>query len=48
VSSFDLSEVLGLLKRRVGAESADTWDELALCLARVGQWEFEDYRESTG
>jgi hypothetical protein len=48
VSFFDLSDVLGLLRRRVESESADTWDELAHRLARVGQWEFEDYRESPG
>lgn len=32
------------LRRQVARLEAPTWDELAVKIARLGYWEFEDYR----
>lgn len=48
VTSLDRFSEAGLrsfLTRRVENQSGDTWHEVAAKVARLGLWEFEDYRE---
>jgi hypothetical protein len=45
VDRFDTQRVLDGLTQVIEAESAETWDELAGRLARIGKWEFEDYQD---
>ncbi|WP_427887941.1 Imm8 family immunity protein [Kribbella sp. GL6] len=46
VDPFDLRLAIGFLLRRFEELEAPTYDELAEKLARLGLWEFEDYRET--
>lgn len=45
VDQFDRRELRRWLENRVRAVTGETWDEIGAKLARVGHWEFEDYRE---
>jgi hypothetical protein len=44
VDHWDFGEISAYLHTLVGREQAPTWNELGNRLARVGYWEFEDYR----
>jgi len=46
MNSFDIQKVRQLVERYVRGCEANTWEELANKLSRLGAWEFEDYRES--
>ena len=43
--SFDFAMLRKFVERFVRGCEADSWDELADKLSRLGHWEFEDYRE---
>lgn len=45
VTGFDWLQVRGYLDRRVSACHGVDWSELVMQLARLGHWEFEEYRE---
>ncbi len=45
VENFDYRLLAGYLERRVEACRGSSWDDVAQQLARLGYWEFEDYRE---
>jgi hypothetical protein len=45
VENFDYALLESYLQRRVEACRGSSWDEVARQLARLGYWEFEDYRE---
>lgn len=45
VVAFDFQLLENYLKRRVEACRGTSWDEVAQQVARLGYWEFEDYRE---
>lgn len=45
VDSFDYVRLANYLKRRVEECEGDSWDEIGGKVARLGYWEFEDYRE---
>jgi len=45
VESFDYATVERWIQRAVAACEGSDWRQVAECLARVGRWEFEDYRE---
>ncbi len=45
MSSFDFGRVRGFVERYVRGCEGASWNEVANKLARLGQWEFEDYRE---
>jgi hypothetical protein len=45
VQSFDYQQVLSYITNYVTSCEGDTWPEVADKLGRLGQWEFEDYRE---
>ena len=44
VDGFDWSALRAYIERRVRQCEGDTWHEVAERLARLGYWEFEDYR----
>jgi hypothetical protein len=44
VENFDYPLLKTYLERRVEACRGSTWNEVAQQLARLGYWEFEDYR----
>jgi hypothetical protein len=44
VDSYDYRRLEGFLRRYVGQCLGNTWEEVAIRLARLGKWEFEDYR----
>ena len=43
VSRFDLAQIRALLEQYATASAANTWEQAALMLSRLGHWEFEDY-----
>jgi hypothetical protein len=45
VEHFDYRRLADYLQRRVEACQGSSWDEVSEKLARLGHWEFEDYRE---
>lgn len=45
VFEFDLAEIREAINRYVEGCVADDWPGLALKLARIGAWEFEDYQK---
>ncbi len=45
VENFDYLRLASYLERRVKACQGSSWDEVAQQLARLGYWEFDDYRE---
>ena len=44
LGAFDKRALRQWLAQRVESVQADTWTEVAERLARLGYWEFEDYR----
>lgn len=44
VDDFDQRHLRDWLKRRVASVDGKDWNDVATKLARLGQWEFEDYR----
>lgn len=44
VDPFDLAEAQDFLRRQVESVEADDWPTLGGILARIGYWEFEEYR----
>jgi hypothetical protein len=44
LGAFDQNALHTWLARRVQSVQADTWHEIGERLARLGHWEFEDYR----
>lgn len=44
VEHFDQRALHSWLEKRVQAVSGDDWTEVGAKLARLGSWEFEDYR----
>lgn len=44
LEQFDQRRLLQWLEQRVSAVDAASWHEVAQNLARLGYWEFEDYR----
>lgn len=45
MTSFDFGRVRQFVERYVRGCEGENWDEVANKLARLGWWEFEDYRE---
>lgn len=45
VDTFTEAGLRSFLTRRVENAHGETWDEVAVKVARLGLWEFEDYRE---
>lgn len=45
VQYFDWSIVRQAISQVVSSAQGDTWDEVAMKIARYGQYEFEDYQE---
>lgn len=43
--TYDWPRIEAYLRTRIESEDAETWEELASRLGRLGMWEFEDYRE---
>ena len=43
-ATFDQADLQRWLDQRVSSVEASTWPEVGLKLARIGHWEFEDYR----
>lgn len=43
MTSFDFARVRRFVERYVNGCEGTNWGEIALKLARLGQWEFEDY-----
>lgn len=48
VEKLDLPAAETFLRRQIERLEAATWDELAAKVARLGYWEFEDYRPYAG
>lgn len=48
VEKLDLPAAETFLRRQVERLEAPTWDDLAAKIARLGYWEFEDYRPYDG
>ncbi len=44
VDDFDIDEIQAFLKKYADGCSGKAWNEVAQKLARIGRWEFEDYR----
>ena len=44
IKQYDINAVKKYLVGYVGQCEGDTWNEIAQKLARIGKWEFEDYR----
>ncbi|NID17489.1 hypothetical protein HBF32_18600 [Luteibacter yeojuensis] len=44
VFSYDFNEIVELVGSYAQSCEGDTWDEIATKLARVGEWEFDDYK----
>ena len=45
VATLNLPKAMDFLRERIEHRlSGDSWDELAEKIARIGYWEFEDYR----
>jgi len=44
VKTFDWRRIRAFIDRYVSGIEAETWEEIANKLARLGHWEFEDYR----
>lgn len=44
LGAFDKNALRQWLAKRVESVQADTWTEIGERLARLGYWEFEDYR----
>jgi Immunity protein 8 len=42
---LDMLFILGRIKKLFNGCIGENWDEIAVKLARIGHWEFEDYRE---
>ncbi|QHV93874.1 Imm8 family immunity protein [Spirosoma endbachense] len=47
VQQYDFNNILDFVAKYVTSLEEDTWDALANKLARIGKWEFEDYRPYT-
>lgn len=47
VDSYDYRRLEGFLRRYVDECSGSTWEAVAMRLARLGKWEFEDYKPYT-
>jgi hypothetical protein len=45
VESFDYASIEEWIRRAVHSCEGSTWSEVALRIARIGHWEFEDYTE---
>ncbi|SEL64190.1 Immunity protein 8 [Stigmatella aurantiaca] len=45
MNAFDIQKVRQFVERYVRGCEANTWEELANKLSRLGTWEFEDYQE---
>ena len=48
VFEYDFKRLLNYLKDLVSKVEGNTWTVLAEKLARIGDWEFEDYNASSG
>jgi hypothetical protein len=46
VRRYNFPRIEGFIRHYVDECSGETWEEIAEKLARLGKWEFEDYRES--
>jgi hypothetical protein len=44
VKSYDIGEIRSVLAKYAEQCGGDSWAEVARQLARIGKWEFEDYR----
>lgn len=44
VDAFDLAQLRAFLEGYARSSSGRTWQEVAAKLARIGRWEFEDYK----
>lgn len=44
VRTINFDAIAAFLTDRITRLEADTWDELAAKIGRIGLWEFEDYR----
>lgn len=45
VFEYNYKRIVETLQKIVENSYAETWDEIALKIGRVGRWEFEDYHE---
>lgn len=45
VFEYNFERIISFIRNYVENCTGDSWDEIAEKLARLGQWEFEDYRE---
>lgn len=46
IERIDAARVEAFINDRLRRLDGDTWQQLAYKIARIGHWEFEDYRES--
>jgi hypothetical protein len=46
VDPMDVSKVAQALREHVELASGKNWNEVALQVARIGYWEFEDYQDA--
>jgi hypothetical protein len=45
VFEYNYKKIYNKLKEKIDNLEADTWDEIALKIGKIGKWEFEDYNE---
>jgi hypothetical protein len=46
VESYDAVQIKSIITKLIQRYQANTWQEVAEKVSRIGHWEFEDYRES--
>lgn len=46
VFEYNYQRIYNRLKRIVESVEAETWDDIAILIGRVGKWEFEDYNHN--
>jgi len=44
VKEYDMNAIRTFIEEFIEQSSAETWDEVALLLSRLGCWEFENYQ----
>lgn len=45
VFRYDMKMILGRIRAMFNGCRGEDWNEIAIKLSRIGQWEFENYRE---
>lgn len=45
VFEYDFENIITKIKQFISTVSGNSWEEIAIKLARIGRWEFEDYKK---